>query len=44
MEIVRLQLKIIIFGTSDRLYDRDLFLAMKLQEEEFEEGEIRKED
>ena len=32
------------FTERDRLYDRDLFLAMKLQEEEFEEGEIRKED
>ena len=32
------------FYERDRLYDRDLFLAMKLQQEEFEEGEIRKED
>ena len=32
------------FSERDRLYDRDLFLAMKLQQEEYEEGEIRKED
>ena len=29
------------FSERDRLYDRDLFLAMKLQQEEYEEGEIR---
>ena len=28
----------------DRVYDQDLFLSMKLQREEYEEGEIRKED
>ena len=32
------------FSERDRLYDQDLFLAMKLQREEYEEGEIRKED
>ena len=32
------------FSERDRLYDQDLFLAMKLQSEEYEEGEIRKED
>ena len=32
------------FSERDRLYDRDLFLAVKLQQEEYEEGEIRKED
>ena len=32
------------FSERDRLYDRDLFLAMKIQQEEHEEGEIRKED
>ena len=31
------------FSERDRLYDRDLFLAMKLQQEEVEEGEIRQE-
>ena len=28
----------------ERMYDQDLILAMKLQREEFEEGEIREED
>ena len=32
------------FSERDRMYDQDLFLAMKLQREEYEEGEIRKED
>ena len=32
------------FSERDRLYDRDLFLAKNLQQEEYEEGEIRKED
>ena len=32
------------FSERDKLYDRDLFLAMKLQQEEYEEREIRKED
>ena len=32
------------FSERDRMYDQDLFLAMKLQREEFEEGEIREED
>ena len=32
------------FSERDRLFDQDLFLAMKLQREEYEEGEIKKED
>ena len=28
----------------DRVFDQDMILAMKLQREEFEEGEIREED
>ena len=32
------------FSERDRVYDQDLLLAMKLQREEYEEGEIRKED
>ena len=32
------------FSERNRLYDQDLFLAMKLQREEYEEGEIREED
>ena len=32
------------FSERDRVYDQDLFLTMKLQREEYEEGEIRKED
>ena len=32
------------FSKRDKMYDQDLFLAMKLQREEFEEGEIREED
>ena len=32
------------FSERDRLYDQDMFLAMKFQKEEFEEGEIREED
>ena len=32
------------FSERDMMYDQDLFLAMKLQREEFEEGEIREED
>ena len=32
------------FSERDRMYDQDLFLAMKLQREEYEEGEIREED
>ena len=32
------------FSERDRRYDRDLLLSMKLQQEEYEEGEIRKED
>ena len=32
------------FSERDKMYDQDLFLAMKLQIEEFEEGEIREED
>ena len=32
------------FSERDRLYDQDVFIAMKLQREEYQEGEIRKED
>ena len=32
------------FSERDTLYDQYLFLIMKLQREEYEEGEIRKED
>ena len=32
------------FSKRDRMYDQDLVLSMKLQREEYEEGEIRKED
>ena len=32
------------FSERDSVYDQDLLLAMKLQREEYEEGEIRKED
>ena len=32
------------FSKRDWMYDQDLFLAMKLQREEYEEGEIGEED
>ena len=32
------------FSERDKMYDQDLVLAMKLQREYYEEGEIRKED
>ena len=32
------------FSERDRVYDQYLFLSMKLQREEYEEGEIREED
>ena len=32
------------FSEKDRMYDQDIFLAMKLPREEFEEGELREED
>ena len=32
------------FSERDKVYDQDLFLAMKLRREEYEEGEIREED
>ena len=32
------------FSERYRMYDQDLFLAMKVQREEYEEGEIRKEN
>ena len=46
MKSVRAQPVIPVSGLSesDKMYDQDLILAMKLQKEEFEEGEIREED
>ena len=32
------------FYERDRMYDQDPFLSMKLQREEYEEGEIKEED
>ena len=46
MKLVRAQPVISTSGFSERdmMYDQDLFLAMKLQREESEEGEIMEED